>query len=125
MAEKILLVDDEKEFLDAMSVRLEARNMDVVTASSAQEAIARVKKDAFDAVIMDYQLPGMDGLKAMEHIRDARPGSRIFLLTGYATVEKRTEAIEKGAVDLLEKPVDLFVLSRKIRQADTNKNGNS
>lgn len=125
MAEKILLVDDEKEFLDAMSVRLEARNMDVVTASSAQEAIARVKKDAFDAVIMDYQLPGMDGLKAMEHIRDARPDSRIFLLTGYATVEKRTEAIEKGAVDLLEKPVDLFVLSRKIRQADTNKNGNS
>ena len=116
MAEKVLLVDDEEEFLEAMSMRLEARNMTVTTASSAQEALDRIKKKHFDAVIIDYQLPGMDGLKALEEMKDARPDSRIILLTGYATVEKRSEAIEKGALDLLEKPVDLFVLSEKIRQ---------
>ena len=120
MAEKVLLVDDEEEFLEAMSMRLEARNMTVATASSAQEAIDRIKKDSFDAVIIDYQLPGMDGLKALEEMKEARPDSRIILLTGYATVEKRSEAIEKGAVDLLEKPVDLFLLSEKIRQAGSN-----
>ena len=119
MAEKILLVDDEKEFLEAMSIRLEARNMAVETASSAEDAIRRVKKERFDAVIIDYQLPGMDGLNALARIKDARPESRIILLTGYATLEKRTEAIEKGAVDLLEKPVDLYVLAKKIRQSDT------
>ncbi|MCG8688508.1 MAG: response regulator [Desulfobacterales bacterium] len=115
MAEKVLLVDDEREFLDAMSLRLEARNVMVTCASSAQEAIERVKKASFDAIIIDYQLPGMDGLKALELIKDTRPESRIILLTGYATVEKRSEAIEKGALDLLEKPVDLYVLCEKIR----------
>ncbi|MCG8614925.1 MAG: response regulator [Desulfobacterales bacterium] len=118
MTEKVLLVDDEEEFLEAMSMRLEARGMNVLTASSALEAIDRIKKDSFDAVIIDYQLPGMDGLNALEQMKDARPESRVILLTGYATVEKRQEAIEKGAVDLLEKPVDLFVLSEKIRKSD-------
>ncbi len=121
MAEKILFVDDEKDFLDAMSLRLEARNVLVTCVSSAQEAIERVKVSDFDAIIIDYQLPGMDGLKALELIKDTRPESRIILLTGYATVEKRTEAIEKGAIDLLEKPVDLHVLCEKIRQQNTKK----
>ncbi len=116
MADKILLVDDEIDFLEAMSLRLEARNMDVVIASSAQEAIDRIQNETFEAVIIDYQLPGMDGLKALERIKDVRPESRIILLTGYATVDKRNEAIAKGAVDLLEKPVDLSVLFKTIRQ---------
>lgn len=116
MAEKILLVDDEKEFLDAMTARLESRSISVTTASSAQEAIEWVRKDLFDAVIMDYQLPGMDGLNAIEQIKNADPDSRVILLTGFATVEKRSEAIKRGALDLLEKPVDLFILTQKIKQ---------
>lgn len=121
MAEKILLVDDEAEFLEAMSDRLSVRDMTVVTASSAQEALDRVSKDTFDAVVLDYQLPEMDGLKALKLIKESQPESKIILLTGFATVEKRDEAIQMGALELLEKPVDLLVLSKVIKQAKENK----
>ena len=114
MAENILLVDDETEFLEAMSIRMTARDMNVSTASSAQEAIEKIKGNDFDAIVLDYQLPGMDGLNALREIKAIRPESRIILLTGFATVEKRDEALKMGAVELLEKPVDLRVLSRII-----------
>lgn len=118
MAEKVLLVDDEKDFLDAMAVRMEARDMVVVTASSAQDAIGIIEKDSFDAIILDYQLPGMDGLNILKQIKNRRPESRIILLTGFATIEKKEEAMKMGALDLLEKPVDLHVLSQRIKQTD-------
>lgn len=117
MAEKILLVDDEIEFLEAMSDRMAVRDMKVVTASSALEAIERVEKDVFDAIILDYQLPEMDGFMALKNIKEIQPESQIILLTGFATVEKRDKAIQMGALDLLEKPVDLNLLSEKIKQA--------
>ena len=114
MAENVLLVDDETEFLEAMSIRMTARDMHVSTASSAQDAIDKIKGSDFDAIVLDYQLPGMDGLNALREIKAIRPESRIILLTGFATVEKRDEALKMGAVELLEKPVDLRVLSRII-----------
>lgn len=117
MAPKVLLVDDEPDFLDAMSGRMTARNIIVKTASSAQEALDIMEIDTFDAVILDYQLPETDGLSALKLIKDQMPHIQIILLTGFATSEKRTQAINMGAVDLLEKPVDLIVLSEKIRQA--------
>lgn len=117
MTQKVLLIDDEQDFLDAMSGRMAARNIIVKTASSAQEAMDIIRIDTFDAVILDYQLPETDGLSALKLIKGRRPDIQIILLTGFATLEKRTEAIKMGAMDLLEKPVDLSVLSEKIRQA--------
>jgi DNA-binding NtrC family response regulator len=119
MSEKVLLVDDEKEFRDAMSVRMKTREMDVSTASSAEEAIEKVEKNFFDAIILDFQMPGMDGFKALKIIKSKQPQSHIILLTGYATVEKEREAIQAGASDLIEKPPDLEELLHKIRQAKT------
>ena len=117
MAEKVLLVDDETDFLEAMSERMTARNMVVETATSALEAIEKTNSDSFDAIILDYQLPEMDGLNVLKEIKGRHPETRIILLTGFATVKKRAEAMKMGALDLLEKPVDLRVLSEKIRQA--------
>ena len=121
MSEKVLLVDDEKEFLEAMSERMRARGMVVTTASSAREAFEIMDREMFDAIVLDFQMPEMDGMQALKTIKAKRPESQIILLTGYATVEKGVEAMKIGAADFLEKPADLEILSRKIKQAKTEK----
>jgi len=121
MSEKVLLVDDEKDFLEAMSERMKARDMVVTTASSAQEAFEIMERETFDAIVLDFQMPEMDGMEALKTIKAKRPESQIILLTGYATVEKGVEAMKIGATDFLEKPADLEVLSKKIKQAKAEK----
>ncbi|MBW2175889.1 MAG: response regulator [Deltaproteobacteria bacterium] len=121
MSEKVLLVDDEEDFLEAMSERMRARDMEVTTASSAKEAFEKMESETFDAIILDFQMPEMDGMEALKSIKAKRPESQIILLTGYATVEKGVEAMKIGAADFLEKPVDLELLSQKIKQAKAEK----
>ena len=117
MSEKVLLVDDEEDFLEAMSERMTARGMEVTTASSAKEAIDIIDKISFDAIILDFQMPEMDGMEALQTIKAKRPESQIILLTGYSTLEKGVEAMKIGATDFIEKPADLEVLSDKIKKA--------
>lgn len=121
MSEKVLLVDDEKEFLEIMSERMKARDMDVTTATSAQQALEIIEKESFDAIILDFQMPGMDGMDALKAIKAKKPELQIILLTGYATVEKGVEAMKIGATDFIEKPADLEVLAEKIKNAKAEK----
>ncbi len=121
MSEKVLLVDDEKEFLEIMSERMEARGMVVTTTESADKALSLIEKESFDAIIMDFQMPGMDGLEALKAIKNQKPELQIILLTGYATVEKTVEAMKIGATDFLEKPADLEALVGKIKKAKAEK----
>ena len=121
MSEKVLLVDDEKEFLEIMSERMKARDMEVTTATSAQQALEIIEKESFDAIILDFQMPGMDGMDALKAIKAKKPELQIILLTGYATVEKSVEAMKIGATDFVEKPADLEILSEKIKNAKADK----
>ncbi len=121
MSEKVLLVDDEKDFLDIMSERMQDRGMTVKTADSADKALAMLENESFDAIVMDFKMPGMDGIQALKNIKNQKPELQIILLTGYATVEKTVEAMKIGATDLLEKPADLEALAAKIKQAKTEK----
>ena len=121
MSEKVLLVDDEKEFLDIMSERMQARGMTVKTADSADKALTMLENESFDAIVMDFKMPGMDGIQALKNIKTQKPELQIILLTGYATVEKTVEAMKIGATDLLEKPADLEALAAKIKQAKADK----
>lgn len=121
MSEKVLLVDDEVDFLELMGERLEARGIEVSTSSSAEEALKRIETDLFDAVILDLQMPGMNGLEALRQIKERRPEIQVILLTGHATVEKGVEAIKLGAMDFVEKPADLEVLEEKISKAHKKK----
>ncbi|MCP4671537.1 MAG: response regulator [Desulfobacula sp.] len=122
MSEKVLLVDDEKDFLEIMAQRMEARGFEITTAQSADQALSIIEKKPFDAIIMDFQMPGMDGMEALKAIKAKSPELQIILLTGYATVEKTVEAIKAGASDFLEKPADIEVLSDKIKKATADKN---
>ncbi|UCE77697.1 MAG: response regulator [Gammaproteobacteria bacterium] len=121
MTEKILLVDDEADFLEALSERMRARGMDVVTSASAREALETVEKGAFDAVVLDLMMPGMDGLEALRILKQKDPKLQVILLTGHATVEKGVEAIKRGAMDLLEKPADIDTLTQKIKEASAQR----
>ena len=121
MAEKVLLVDDEKDFLSIMSERMKARGMDVSTAASAKEAIQMAGAESFDAIILDLQMPEMDGLEALKALKAQKPELQVILLTGHATIEKGVEAMKLGAMDLMEKPADLKTLAEKIKKAKAKK----
>ncbi|MDZ7582689.1 MAG: response regulator [Deltaproteobacteria bacterium] len=117
MAEKVLLVDDEKDFLEVMAERMATRGIEVSTASSAAEAVRLAEKESFDAIIVDLMMPEMDGLEALKLLKKEKPESQVILLTGHATLEKGIEAMKLGAVDFLEKPADINELTNKIKKA--------
>jgi len=117
MSTKVLIVDDEKDFLDIMAERMGARGMDVSTATSAEVALEMVRTEPYDAVIMDFMMPEMDGFTALRLFKEARPEVPIILLTANVPEEKCIEAIKLGAMDIIEKPADLRLLTQKIEEA--------
>jgi DNA-binding NtrC family response regulator len=121
MTEKILLVDDEKDFLTVMSERMTARGMEVTTADSAQQALQEVESGSYDAIVLDLKMPGMDGIETLKAIKVRNPTLQVILLTGHATIEKGIEAMKLGAMDFVEKPADLNVLTDKIKKAQARK----
>lgn len=118
-AEHVLLVDDEMDFVEALQARLEARGLVVEIARDGTEAVAKVSSARFDAVVMDLAMPGMDGIETLRALKRLDPDLQVMLLTGRATVEKSVQAIKLGAIDFLEKPVDINILLERIREAKT------
>ena len=121
MSAKVLIVDDEKDFLEIMAERMEARGMDVSTATSAEDALAMVRSEPYDVVIMDFMMPEMDGFKALKLFKETKPEVQIIFLTANVPEEKCIEAIELGAMDIIEKPADLTHLTQKIEEAKSLK----
>jgi DNA-binding NtrC family response regulator len=121
MKERVLLVDDEKDFLEVMSERMRTRDMEVTTASSAMDAIKLIESKTYDAIILDLMMPEMDGLEALKVMKEKNPDIQVILLTGHATVEKGIEAMKLGAMDLVQKPADLKALTEKIVKAQAHK----
>ena len=117
MHAKVLLVDDEKDFLDIMAERMEARGMDVSTANSAEDALEMVQKESYDAIVMDLMMPEMDGFKALKLFKETKPEVQVILLTANVPEDKCVEAIKLGAMDVIEKPADLNLLTQKIEKA--------
>ena len=117
MSENVLIVDDEKEFLEILSERMAARGMNVSTASTAEDALNMIEKESYDVVIMDYMMPALDGFQALKLMKARQPEMKIILLTGNVPDEKRIEARALGALDVIEKPPDLKELIQKIKKA--------
>jgi len=121
MGERVLLVDDEEEFLDIMSERMRNRGMEVVTVSSAKEALGKIEKELFDAIILDLMMPDMNGLETIKAIKAKKPELQVILLSGQATLEKGIEAMKLGALDVVEKPADMEILVEKIKNAESKR----
>jgi len=118
---KVLLVDDEVDFVDVLAERLEARGLRAYKANSGSEALEAAEETVFDAILLDMAMPGMDGIETLEGLLAINPELQVILLTGQATLEQVATAIRTGALDLLEKPADLDALVSKIEMAATKR----
>lgn len=118
---KVLLVDDEEQFVKALSQRLTGRGMKIEAATTGEDALRQAQGKDFDAIVLDLVMPGLDGLEVLRQLRRENPDLQIIMLTGHATVEKSVEAIKEGAVELLEKPVDMDKLLKRIGEAQRQK----
>ena len=119
--EKVLLVDDDADFTDVVSERMESRGVGVDTAASGPEALEKVRDKSYDAIILDLAMPEMDGIETLKRLLADNPDLQVILLTGHATLAKGVEAIKLGAMDFLEKPAEIQKLMEKIEQAKANR----
>ena len=108
---KILLVDDEIDFLKVMAERLSLKGFDVIAASNGKDAIVSAEKDLFDVAVVDFQMPGMDGTQVLKLLKERHKYLEIIMLTGHATVDSAVECTKLGAFKFLEKPYDFENLS--------------
>lgn len=115
--DKVLLVDNEVEFIETLAERMRVRGLAVRIAVSGPEAIEKAAGEVFDAIVLDLAMPGMDGIETLKRLRDMDPDLQIILLTGRGTVETAVEATKLGAIDFFEKPTDIELLIKEIKQA--------
>ena len=121
MAIRVLLVDDEVSFIEALGRRLTIRGLEVHTASSAEEAMEALGREVIDVVVLDVKMPGTDGLAATKAIKRRHPLVEVILLSGHANLEASVGGMALGAFDYLLKPVRLDELVYKIEDAHGTK----
>jgi DNA-binding NtrC family response regulator len=114
---RILIVDDEKAFSEALAERLVIRDYDVSICNLGSDAVEKIKKYNFDVVILDVQMPGVDGIDVLREIKRIKPLTEVLMLTGHATVETAIEGMKLGANDYLLKPCETEDLVSKIDKA--------
>lgn len=121
MSTKVLLVDDEEQFVEVLSQRLSSRNFNVETAFNGDDAIEIVNARDVDVVILDVVMPGRDGIETLREIKRIRPITEVIMLTGHGTVETAIQGMKLGAYDYLMKPTDTTELVDKITKAHQRK----
>ena len=118
---RVLLVDDEEEFVQTLSERLALRDYDITTSLSGDDALEKVKHYNYDVVILDVAMPGVDGIDALREIKKMKPLTEVIMLTGHGTVETAIEGMKLGAFDFLMKPCNTEDLDTKIKKAQVRK----
>jgi two-component system OmpR family response regulator len=114
---RILIVDDENDFREAIIKRLKARKIDVEGADSGPKALEMLTDQDFDVVVLDVKMPGMDGIETLREVKHKKPLVEVIMLTGHASVESGIQGMNLGAFDYVMKPVALDDLLDKLRQA--------
>ncbi|PIP36792.1 MAG: two-component system response regulator [Desulfobacterales bacterium CG07_land_8_20_14_0_80_52_14] len=130
---KVLVVDDEEDFLAILVKRLSKRGVTVFEAKSGDEALSLIGREPIDVVVLDVRMPGLDGIETLKAIKQIDPSIEVIMLTGHANVEVAVKGMELGAFDYLMKPMNiddlLFKLqdaneSRKLKQQGHRRNDN-
>lgn len=114
---KVLLVDDEVEFLEPMKARIERRGMVCSTATNGEDALRALAQEQFDCAVVDVRMPGMDGIELLRRMRRDFPSVAVVLLTGHASVELGVQGMDLGAFEYLLKPIELDDLLDTVRRA--------
>jgi CheY-like chemotaxis protein/cytidylate kinase len=114
---KVLLVDDEKEFVLTLSERLQTRNLQSAVAYDGEQALSIVEDDAPDVMVLDINMPGINGLEVLRRVKQEKPYTEVIILTGHGSEKERLRAEDLGAFAYLHKPVDIDVLADTMKQA--------
>ena len=114
---KVLLVDDEEEFVTALAERLELRGIEASIATSGGDALKRINADKPHLVVLDVLMPGLGGLDVLDQIKKTDPQIKVILLTGRGSAPEDGGRIPLGAFDYLIKPVNIDALIQKMREA--------
>ncbi len=114
---KLLLIDDEKGFVEVMSKRLSKRNIEVRKAFSGTEGIQALRGEDFDVAVLDLKMEDMDGLEVLKIFKAMVPQMPVIMLTGHGSEEAARKGIRLGAFDYLTKPCELEELVQKIHEA--------
>jgi len=118
MPSKILLVDDEREFVQTLSERLLMRDMGSAVTYDGESALDLVKEDEPDVMILDLKMPGIDGIEVLRRVKETQPGIEVIILTGHGSEADREKCMSLGAFAYLQKPVDINLLSHTIKKAN-------
>jgi DNA-binding NtrC family response regulator len=118
----VLLVDDETEFASALAERLRLRSYNVRAVFHPEDAIVAVQSDPPDVVLLDFRMPGMDGIEVLKIIKKIDPAIEVIMLTGHGDVSSVEEAIKNGAYAYIMKPLDIGELIMKINNARKKRN---
>jgi DNA-binding NtrC family response regulator len=118
---RLLLVDDEKEFVQTLADRLKMRDLDAAVAHNGEEALSAVKKEEPDVIVLDVKMPGIDGIEVLRRVKQAYPNVEVIILTGHGSKKDEDAARSLGAFDYVNKPADLDKLVPLIKNAFTQK----
>jgi DNA-binding NtrC family response regulator len=118
---RVLLVDDEKDFVEMLGLRLEEAGERVTPAHSGQECLRVLEEKEIDVVILDILMPGMDGIATLKEIKRRFPLVEVIMLTGHGTTESAVEGMKLGAFDYLLKPAHFGELTAKLQSARQRK----
>lgn len=113
----ILLVDDEKRLLENTQKLFEKMNIRVLLAQNSNEALSIITRDPVDVIFLDIKIPGIDGMKTLQHIKRIRPLTEVIIITGHASMEDAVEGLKLGAMDFLVKPLSMRDLLKKAEEA--------
>ena len=115
---RVLLVDDEREFAQTLSERLQMRDVGSAVAYDGESALKMVRDDEPDVMILDLKMPGIDGIEVLRRVKMTNPHVEVIILTGHGSDEDCKTCMELGAFAYLQKPVDIDALSQTLRKAD-------
>jgi len=113
---KLLLVDDEKGFVNVVAKRMSKRNIDVTKAYSGTEALQALRKTDFDVAVLDLKMEDMDGIEVLKIFKKIDPDLPVIMLTGHGSEEAAREGVKFGAANYLTKPFDFEELVERIKK---------
>ena len=114
---RLLVVDDEEDFLETLVKRLNKRNIDATGVSSGEKALEIINEKPFDVVVMDVKMPGLDGIETLRELKKVNPGIEVIILSGHASVDAAMDGMRLGAYEYLLKPCEIEELIEKIDRA--------
>ena len=114
---KVLLVDDEQEFVHTLSERLQTRSIHPAIAYDGEQALAMVESDEPEVIVLDLKMPGIDGIEVLRRVKRTHPRTEVIILTGHGSDAEEVMARELGAFAYLRKPVDIDELTRTMKAA--------